>query len=58
MNFTEKINALIWEIEHELGVDRGFPVTLELAKASLAARKLEAEVKPMERVAEFLEARG
>jgi hypothetical protein len=98
MNFTEKIEALIVEIEKELGVEPAFPVTLELAKASLAARKLEAvpitiqhegppcgidcqyqcargyrtsdacfdngrkwpkleaEVKPMERVAEFLEA--
>lgn len=49
-SFTEKIEALIFEIKNELGKTAAKPITLELAKASLAARKLETQGEPMEHV--------
>jgi hypothetical protein len=43
MNLSSKITELISEAEADLGVEKAFPVTIELAKADLAARRLEVE---------------
>jgi hypothetical protein len=52
MKFSTKIEALIVEIESAMGADRSFPITLELAKATLAARKIEAAEQGSRKVEE------